>query len=83
MRAASSPAMWDCGLPRAPVVAFCDSDDLWQPEFLEQMAALWRCEPEVKVAYSNFRIVRANVWSDDTKFDAAPCRVLGWTAPGG
>lgn len=55
-----------------PAVAFCDSDDLWQPQFLRQMAALWQIEPNLKVAYSNFRIVRANIWSEDTKFDAAP-----------
>ena len=55
-----------------PIVAFCDSDDLWAPDFLEHMAALWRAEPRTKVAYSNFRIVRDGVWSAGSKFDAAP-----------
>ena len=54
----------------APVVAFCDSDDLWRPDFLERMAALWRAEPRTCVAYANFRIVREDVWGAETKFDA-------------
>jgi glycosyltransferase involved in cell wall biosynthesis len=54
------------------VVAFCDSDDLWRPDFLERMAALWRAEPRTRVAYADFRIVRDNVWSAETKFDDAP-----------
>jgi glycosyltransferase involved in cell wall biosynthesis len=57
---------------KAPIVAFCDSDDLWRPDFLQRMAILWRAEPRMKVAYSNFRIVRADIWETGTKFDAAP-----------
>ena len=56
----------------APHVAFCDSDDLWTPDFLERMAELWRAEPATQVAYANFRIVRDDVWSTETKFDDAP-----------
>lgn len=56
----------------APHVAFCDSDDLWTPDFLERMAGLWRAEPATQVAYANFRIVRDDVWSTETKFDDAP-----------
>lgn len=56
----------------APWVAFCDSDDLWMPDFLEGMAALWRAEPQTKVAYPNFQFVRNDAWSSDTKFDEAP-----------
>jgi glycosyltransferase involved in cell wall biosynthesis len=56
----------------ASVVAFCDSDDLWRPNFLESMAALWRAEPLTRVAYANFRIVRNDVWGVETKFDEAP-----------
>jgi hypothetical protein len=56
----------------APVVAFCDSDDLWRPDFLESMAALWRAEPLTRVAYANFRIVRDDIWGAETKFDEAP-----------
>jgi glycosyltransferase involved in cell wall biosynthesis len=53
-------------------VAFCDSDDLWQPDFLQRMAALWRAESRTSVAYANFRIVAGERWTDGTKFDAAP-----------
>jgi glycosyltransferase involved in cell wall biosynthesis len=56
----------------SPIVAFCDSDDLWRPDFLEHMAALWWAEPRTRVAYANFRIVRDGVWGDATKFDDAP-----------
>jgi glycosyltransferase involved in cell wall biosynthesis len=54
------------------IVAFCDSDDLWRPDFLARMAALWRAEPGMQVAYANFRIVRDDVWGAGTKFDEAP-----------
>jgi glycosyltransferase involved in cell wall biosynthesis len=54
------------------LVAFCDSDDLWRPDFLERMAALWSAEPRTRAAYSNFRIVKEDVWSAGTKFDEAP-----------
>jgi glycosyltransferase involved in cell wall biosynthesis len=56
----------------SPIVAFCDSDDLWCPDFLERMAVLWRGEPRTRVAYANFRVVRDGIWSVETKFDEAP-----------
>ena len=59
-------------LATAPLVAFCDSDDLWRPDFLARMAELWQAEPRTRVAYANFRIVRDGVWSAKTKFDEAP-----------
>ena len=43
---------------RGAFVAFCDSDDLWRPEFLERMAALWQAEPATLVGYANFRSLR-------------------------
>lgn len=59
-------------LATAPLVAFCDSDDLWRPDFLGRMAALWQAEPRTRVAYANFRIVRDGVWAEETKFGEAP-----------
>ncbi|WP_158932533.1 glycosyltransferase family 2 protein [Acidisphaera sp. S103] len=56
------------------LVAFCDSDDLWRPDFLERMRALWSAEPRLEVAYANFHTVRDDVWSTGTKFDEAPPR---------
>lgn len=54
------------------LVAFCDSDDLWHPDFLAEMTRLWQTEPGLRAAYGNFVIVRDNVWGAETKFDAAP-----------
>jgi glycosyltransferase involved in cell wall biosynthesis len=74
IRNSGSIAARNAGL-RATVgtrVAFCDSDDLWRPDFLERMAALWSAEPRLRVAYSNFHTVRDDVWSAGTKFDEAP-----------
>ncbi|MEQ9400306.1 MAG: glycosyltransferase [Longimicrobiales bacterium] len=52
-------------------IAFCDSDDLWEPEKLELHARLVELE-EVHFAFSNFRIVQEDEWEDRTKFDDAP-----------
>jgi hypothetical protein len=57
---------------RADRVAFCDSDDLWRPGFLAAMAALWRTAPSLGAAYCDFLTVRDDVWSEDSKFAAAP-----------
>jgi len=54
------------------LVAFCDSDDLWEPGFLGAMGALWRAEPRTRAAYADFRIVRGGVREEGTKFAAAP-----------
>jgi glycosyltransferase involved in cell wall biosynthesis len=54
------------------LVAFCDSDDLWKPEYLASMAALWRAEPAVKLAYCDFAVVHDGRWEAKTKFADAP-----------
>ncbi len=54
------------------LVAFCDSDDLWRPEFLAEMLALWERAPELHAAYSDFVIVQGEAWGTETKFAAAP-----------
>ena len=59
-------------LTTAPLVAFCDSDDVWQPGFLAAMAALWQAEPRTRLAFSDFRILRAGVAEAATKFGTAP-----------
>ncbi|MDW8444470.1 MAG: glycosyltransferase family A protein [Acetobacteraceae bacterium] len=59
-------------LARGMLIAFCDSDDLWQPDHLSRMSALWEREPELTAAYANFRIVEGGVWRERTKFDDAP-----------
>jgi len=54
------------------LVAFCDSDDLWTPGFLDAMAALWRAEPLTKIAYGDFVVVRDGLWETESKFSSAP-----------
>jgi len=53
-------------------VAFCDSDDLWRPGFLAAMEALWQAEPGLGAAWSDFVVVRDDIWSTRSKFADAP-----------
>lgn len=57
---------------RSELVAFCDSDDLWDTTFLLNARRLWKAAPNLKTAYSNFSIVRNGVWDRVTKFESAP-----------
>ena len=54
------------------LVAFCDSDDLWEPGFLASAAACWDAEPRLVACFSNFRVLREGVLSDTDKFGEAP-----------
>ncbi|RKK02236.1 glycosyltransferase [Pseudoroseomonas wenyumeiae] len=54
------------------LVAFCDSDDLWKPGFLAAMLRMWQVEPALRVAFSDFVIIRDDVWQEDRKFADAP-----------
>jgi len=51
---------------------FCDSDDLWRPEFMERMRALAATAPYPKFLFGNFQLVRNGVWESVTKFATAP-----------
>ena len=51
---------------------FCDSDDLWRPEFLERMRGLAATAPHPKFLFGNFQLVRDGVWESGTKFSTAP-----------
>jgi len=64
----------NCGIRAASgdLIAFCDSDDLWQPDHLANMARIWLAEPLTRAAYANFRIVREGQWSERDKFADAP-----------
>ncbi len=64
----------NAGISRAPTnwIALCDSDDLWEPNWLEQIAALRRAAPDVDFVFGNFRILRDGSLSATTKFDDAP-----------
>jgi hypothetical protein len=54
------------------LVAFCDSDDLWHPDFLAEMRMLWQAEPYLLAGFANFRIVRGGHWEEGDKFADAP-----------
>ena len=54
------------------LVAFCDSDDVWMPGFLQAMSAQWEAEPRLVACYANFRILRGSTLSATSKFDEAP-----------
>jgi hypothetical protein len=56
----------------APYVAFCDSDDLWRPEFLAAMARLFDAVPGLPAAYGDFVLVQDQRWTTAGKFAAAP-----------
>jgi glycosyltransferase involved in cell wall biosynthesis len=57
---------------RGGLVAFCDSDDLWRPGFLAAMTAMWSAEPRLRLAFSDFQILRDGMWQERTKFAEAP-----------
>ena len=57
---------------RGRLVAFCDSDDLWRPDFLAAMAKLWHVEPRLRVAFADFVLLRDGVFASTTKFADAP-----------
>nr|WP_294546399.1 glycosyltransferase family A protein [uncultured Rhodopila sp.] len=60
------------GLARGHLVAFCDNDDLWLPDFLAAMSAQWRTEPGLLACYSDFSILRGSTVSARSKFEDAP-----------
>jgi glycosyltransferase involved in cell wall biosynthesis len=60
------------GLAKTNWIAFCDSDDLWQPDYLEKQAALLKAEPGIGMSFANFRILRDSTVEAATKFDEAP-----------
>jgi glycosyltransferase involved in cell wall biosynthesis len=54
------------------LVAFCDSDDLWMPDFLAAMSSQWQAEPKLTACYADFRILQDGAISDRSKFESAP-----------
>ena len=57
---------------RGDLVAFCDSDDVWESDYLRAMASLWEDEPGLQAAYANFRVLRDGEVSERSKFEDAP-----------
>jgi glycosyltransferase involved in cell wall biosynthesis len=57
---------------KTDLIAFCDSDDLWEEWFLEKALRFWDIEPNLLAFYSNFRILQDGAVSEATKFDGLP-----------
>lgn len=53
-------------------VAFCDSDDLWEPGFIEAMVRFWQAAPNAIAAYTDFRELRDGALAPSSKFADAP-----------
>lgn len=60
------------GLAKTDWIAFCDSDDIWRPTYLEKQAALISAEPAVTLSFGNFQILRDGAAQKGSKFDDAP-----------
>jgi glycosyltransferase involved in cell wall biosynthesis len=54
------------------LVAFCDSDDLWQPDHLAAITQFWSSGQGPIAAYADFQEVRDGEWSSTSKFASAP-----------
>jgi glycosyltransferase involved in cell wall biosynthesis len=52
--------------------AFCDSDDLWRHDKLEQQIALHDSRPDMQYSFTNFSLVVEGEWRTQTEFEQAP-----------
>jgi glycosyltransferase involved in cell wall biosynthesis len=53
-------------------IAFCDHDDLWREDKLEQQMELHQQMPTLNYSFTNYAVVSDGVWAKETKFDGAP-----------
>jgi glycosyltransferase involved in cell wall biosynthesis len=69
-----APAARDVGvkLSHGQHLAFCDSDDLWSPDYLARMAELFASSNRLDYAFSNFAEFTDTGVNSRTKFDTAP-----------
>ena len=56
----------------SPWIAFCDHDDLWRPDKLEQQLRLHLDHPDLLYSFTDFRIVSGDTWSPQTKLSTLP-----------
>lgn len=59
-------------LSKTPYLAFCDDDDLWRRDKLEQQMELHLRVPGLEYSFTNFSVVTDGLWAEATKFDQAP-----------
>jgi glycosyltransferase involved in cell wall biosynthesis len=67
------------GIATAPWIAFCDSDDLWQPDHLQRHAAALSAHLDARFAFSDSTTVAEGAWQASSKFAQAPAAF--WQAP--
>jgi glycosyltransferase involved in cell wall biosynthesis len=60
------------GLADTEWVAFCDSDDLWDPLHLAALVSFAHREPAIPYFFTNFRHVVDGAWTGYEKFSDAP-----------
>jgi glycosyltransferase involved in cell wall biosynthesis len=65
------------------LMAFCDSDDLWEPDALQTLASQWQTTPDLIACYADFRILRGGALEPGSKFDGAPAGFWDGIQPSG
>lgn len=70
-------AAWIAGFRRATggVIAFLDSDDLWEPGYLERVVGIYRDRPDIDYVFGNMRMIGAR----DGLMGRGPSRDLGYS----
>lgn len=51
---------------------FCDSDDLWRPEYLAQAKRIAETPPHPQFIFGDFQLVKNGIWETAAKFATAP-----------
>ena len=59
---------------RAPLVALLDSDDVWEPDYLEVQTRMLEQHPEADVAYPNALLFGPSTYEGKTLMDIYPSR---------
>lgn len=67
------------GLASRPWLWFCDSDDIWHPDYLGAVCTLLNALPRPRFVFGNFRLVQNERWDERTKFDSCPPKF--WPSP--
>ncbi len=57
---------------RAPLIAMLDSDDVWEPQYLEMQTGILAAHPEIDVVYSNAEFFGDSAWSGKAYMDMVP-----------